>query len=61
MVEVAGGEGEAGVGSEGGILMGVMLTVRRTTRDRGEPAACWAFGCVCAVETTVEVEVGDVW
>lgn len=40
VVEVAGGEGEAGVGSEGGMSIGVMLMVRLTTGDRGEPAAC---------------------
>jgi len=40
VVEVVGGEGEAGVGSEGEMLIGVILTVRLTTGDWGEPAAC---------------------
>ena len=47
--------GEAGAGWLG-MLIGVILTVRRTTGDREVPAACWASGRLCAVETAVEGE-----
>lgn len=58
-------EGESGLGSEGslGILIGVMLTVRRETGERGAPGVWWegrTEGASCAVaagEAGVEVEL----
>jgi hypothetical protein len=57
-VGVVGVEGEMGLGSEGslGILIGVIVTVRRETEDRGVPVVGCCTSCACAVEAATVVE-----